>query len=251
MIKIKNKIAIHKMKESGKMLAALFEQLKSIVAVGVTTADIDHWIGKQLEQKGMVSQSKGYHGYRHVSCIAVNDEVVHGVPHDRHALKNGDVVKVDVCASFNGYCADMARPFLLGDCTAEAVKLVAVAQSALDAGIGQAVVKNKLGDISFAIQQEVEKNGFGIVKDFAGHGIGRSMHEDPNVPNYGTPGKGVQLQSGMAFAIEPMITQGSYKIIIDKHDGWTVRTIDGGLAAHVEDTVIVLDDGPFITTRNV
>lgn len=251
MIKIKNKIAIQKMKEAGKVLAALFEDLKSIVTVGVTTADIDNWIEKKLDQKGMVSQTKGYCGYRHVSCIAVNDEVVHGVPHNRTTLKNGDMIKIDVCAAYKGYCADMARPFLLGDCTETTIKLVNVAQLALDAGIEKALVKNKLGDISFAIQQEVEKNGFGIVRDFAGHGIGTSMHESPTVANYGSPGKGLQLQSGMALAIEPMITQRSYKVVVDQKDGWTVRTVDGGLAAHVEDTVLVLDDGPFITTRNV
>lgn len=251
MIKIKNKLAIHKMKESGKMLAELFERLKSVVSAGLTTAYIDEWIEKALQEMKMVSQTKGYHGYRHTSCIAVNDEVVHGVPSDQCVLKVGDVVKIDICASFNGYCADMARPFLIGECTTEAMRLIDVAQSALDAGIMQAIVNNRLGDISFAIQQEVEKHGFGVVRDFAGHGIGKAMHEDPNVPNYGVRGKGVQLQPGMAFAIEPMITQGSYKVTVDKRDGWTVRTVDGGLAAHVEDTVIVLDDGPFITTRIV
>ncbi|RTL05967.1 type I methionyl aminopeptidase [Candidatus Dependentiae bacterium] len=251
MVKIKNKVAIQKMKNSGKMLASLFDQLSSLIVIGMTTADIDRWIEKQLEQKGMVSQTKGYYGYRHVSCIAVNDEVVHGVPHDRSVLKNGDIVKVDVCASFKGYCADMARPFLLGDVSPEAMKLVSVAQVALDKGISQAIVENRLGDISSAVQYEVEKNGFGIVRDFAGHGIGSSMHEAPNIPNYGIAGKGLKLMAGMAFAIEPMITQGSYKVKIDKQDGWTVRTADGLLAAHVEDTVLVLDDGPFITTRNV
>lgn len=251
MIKIKDKVAIQKMKESGRMLAELFEQLKSVVVVGVTTADIDSWIENQLERKGMVSQTKGYYGYRHVSCIAVNDEVVHGVPHNRSVLKDGDMIKVDVCAAFKGYCADMARSFLLGNVNPEALKLTSVAQAALDAGISKAIVHNRLGDISSAVQHEVEKNGFGVVRDFAGHGIGSSMHEAPNVPNYGTAGKGLRLVVGMAFAIEPMITQGSYKVKIDKQDGWTVRTIDGGLAAHVEDTVLILDDGPFITTRNV
>ncbi|HTM06512.1 MAG TPA: type I methionyl aminopeptidase [Patescibacteria group bacterium] len=251
MVKIKNKAAIHKMKESGKMLAGLFEKLKSVVVIGVSTAQIDRWIGKQLQEMGMISQTKGYHDYAHVSCIAVNDQVVHGVPNERCILKSGDIVKVDVCAAYNGYCADMARPFLIDACSPEAIRLVDVAKSALDAGIEQAIVKNSIGDISFAIQQEVEKNGFGVVRDFAGHGIGKSMHEAPNVPNYGTRGKGIQLQSGMAFAIEPMVTEGSHLVTIDKHDGWTVRTIDGGLAAHIEDTVIVLDDGPYITTRTV
>lgn len=251
MIKIKDTIAIEKMVEAGKMLASIFEQLKGVVAVGITTADIDRWLEKTLQSMNMVSQSKGYHGYRHVSCISVNNEVVHGVPHDRRILQEGDMVKIDVCASYKGYCADMARPFLLGQCSPMVIQLTTVAQSALDAGIRQAIVSNTVGDISRAIQEVVEKADFGIVRTFSGHGIGTSMHEEPNVPNYGNRERGIMLRPGMALAIEPMITENSWEVIVDRRDKWTVRTVDGGLAAHVEDTVIILDNGPLITTRNV
>ena len=252
MIIIKNKLAISKMQEAGKRLASLFLALPSVVRVGVTTQMIDDWIAGKLQECQMVSKTKGYCGYKHVSCISINDEVVHGVPTKKRVLKDGDLAKIDICASYDGYCADMARPFFVGESSSvQVVKLVEVAKQALDNGITQATVNNRLYDISAAIQAEIEKHGFGVVRDFAGHGIGKSMHEQPTVPNYGVLGKGIRLQHGMALAIEPMITAGSYQVRIDKSDGWTVRTVDGQLAAHVEDTVIILDDGPCITTRIV
>ena len=159
-------------------------------------------------------------------------------------------MKVDVCASWQGYCADMARSFFVGDASDVAKNLVRVAQSSLDKGIEQMCIGNKLTDISAAIQREVERNGFGVVRDFAGHGIGKKMHEDPEILNYGSAGKGPVLQQGMAFALEPMITVGGYDVFVDQDD-WTVKTQDGSLAAHVEDTIIVTQNGPMIITREV
>jgi methionyl aminopeptidase len=245
----KNKQALDTMRAAGKLLAEIFENVSSVVQPGVSTASIDAWIEQQLCKNNMVSQSKGYKGYKHVSCISVNDVVVHGVPSDLVILQPGDLVKVDVCASWNMYCADMARGFIVGSVQNEkAEHLMMVARQALDKGIAQAVVGNRLYDISAAIQQHVEHHNYGVVKDFAGHGIGKRMHEEPDVPNFGVAGTGMRLLPGMTFAIEPMITQGSYQVYVDK-DGWTVKTKDRLLAAHVEDTIAITENGPEILTR--
>jgi methionyl aminopeptidase len=249
MISIKNKSSISKMEQAGKLLLQIFDEIRSLIKPGVSTLEIDTTIAQELQKRNLVSKSKGYKGYRHVSCISINDEVVHGVPSAQKILKNGDLVKVDVCASWNDYCADMARAYFVGDSNELATKLVAVAQRALDKGIAAARVGNRLGDISAAIQQEVEINGFAVVRDFAGHGIGKVMHEDPEILNYGKPGVGPVLQAGMTFAIEPMITAGSYKVFITE-DGWTVKTADKSLAAHVEDTIVITEGEPKIITRS-
>ena len=245
---VKSKDAITKMRGAGKRLAGIFERMKSIVVVGISTAQIDAWIAQELEKEEMTSQSKGYMGYQHVSCISVNDVIVHGVPSQDIIVQEGDVVKVDVCASWQGYCADMARPFIMGEISQKTKHLLDCAQQSLDKGIQTAVVGNRLYDISYAIQSTVESCGFGVVRDFAGHGIGKTMHENPDLPNFGEPGTGMRLKAGMTFAIEPMITVGSEVVSIDK-DGWTARTQDGSLAAHVEDTVLITETGPEILTR--
>lgn len=245
----KNKQALDKMRTAGKLLAEIFEKVGSVIQQGTSTAAIDAWIEKELIQRQLVSQSKGYKGYRHVSCISVNDVVVHGVPSNQIILNQADLVKVDVCAAWNGYCADMARSFIVGSVSDEKKQhLIVIAQQSLDKGIAQAVAGKRLFDISAAIQQHVEHYGYGVVRDFAGHGIGKRMHEEPDVPNFGVSGTGMRLVTGMTFAIEPMITQGSYEVYVDR-DGWTVKTKDGSLAVHVEDTVAVGDNGPEILTR--
>lgn len=249
MIAIKDKQAIELMTQAGQRLAEIFVRIEKYIKPGISTLEIDSWIAEQLKSAELVSQSMGYHGYQHVSCISVNDEVVHGVPRSHKIVQEGDLVKVDVCAAFKGYCADMARCFFVGQKkNKEAQKLVDAAYASLDRGIEKAVAGARLTDISAAIQQEVENCGFGVVRIFAGHGIGRRMHEEPEILNYGKPGRGPLLRAGMALALEPMITQGSYEVSIDA-DGWTARTVDRSLAAHVEDTVIITDNGPLITTR--
>jgi len=246
---VKNMQALEKMRMAGRLLADIFENISSKIQVGTTTAALDAWIESELNKRQLVSQSKGYKGYKHVSCISVNTVVVHGVPSAQVVLQSGDLVKVDVCAAWQGYCADMARCYIVDNVGNQQVEhLKMVAQQALDKGIAQAVEGNRLFDISAAIQNHVEHFGYGIVRDFAGHGIGKRMHEDPDVPNFGTAGTGMRLRAGMTFAIEPMITQGSYEVYIDR-DGWTVKTKDGSLAAHVEDTVVVGEHGPEILTR--
>lgn len=248
MITIKNKMSIQKMYTAGQLLTEILDALTLLIKPGMSSLDIDSWIEEQLDKKKLIPQCKGYSGYKHVSCISVNDEVVHGVPSKTRILKDGDLVKVDVCASWQGYCADLARCFFVGAVSNDAKKFVSVAQAALDKGIEQAREGNHLSDISAAIQTEIEKHGYGIVKDFAGHGIGKKMHEAPEILNYGKPGQGPILKAGMAFALEPMITMGNFKVHV-MDDGWTVKTVDGSLAAHVEDTVVVTKDKPYIITR--
>jgi len=246
---IKNAQALEKMRKAGKLLAEIFENIKVVIRSGVTTLEIDRWIAEQLQRQQLVSQSLGYHGYNHVSCISVNDMVVHGIPSAHVVLKDGDLVKVDVCAAWQGYCADMARAFIVSDIAKPEVHdFIRVAQESLDAGLAMAVEGNRLYDISAAIQNHVEKHGYGVVRDFAGHAIGKNMHENPDVPNFGYAGTGMRLKEGMTFAIEPMITQGSYLVYVTQ-DGWTVKTKDGSLAMHVEDTVLVGKNGPEILTR--
>jgi len=247
MIHIKNKLSIQKMAQAGSLLSDILCSVEHLIKPGISTAEIDAWIESQLQEKGLVSRVKGYMGYRHVSCISVNDVVVHGVPRAESLLQLGDLVKIDVCASWNGYCADMARSFFVGKPSDQAQKLVDVAYQALKKGIEQARVGNRLSDISSAIQQEVEKHGFGVVRDFAGHGIGKNMHEEPEIVNYGKPGRGPVLCEGMTFAIEPMVTAGAYQVYVTD-DGWTVKTVDRSLAAHVEDTIAITHAGPVILT---
>jgi methionyl aminopeptidase len=249
MIKFKNKQAQEAMITAGRYVALIFESLKTALVSDVTTLEIDHWIMGKLQEFKLISQTIGFQGYKHASCISINDELVHGVPRVDRKIKTGDLVKIDVCAAWQGYCADMARCFVIGNTVvSRADDLVRVAESALAKGIAQALPGKRLGDISAAIQTEVESAGFGVVRDFAGHGIGRKMHEDPEILNYGKAGSGVLLKEGMAFAIEPMITEGNYQVCI-MNDGWTVRTVDGSLAAHVEDTIIITGQGPKIITR--
>lgn len=248
MITIKNKASLDKMYIAGQMLSEIFQQVHEVIIVGTTTLAIDLWFESELIKRGLVPKCKGYMGYKHATCISVNDEVVHGVPNAAKILKKGDLVKVDVCASFKGYCADMARCFFVEEPSPEIKLLVEVAQKALDAGINKACPGNRLSDISAAIQNEIDIYGFGIVRDFAGHGIGKSMHEDPEILNYGEPNEGPILRVGMTFAIEPMVNLGGYDVYITK-DGWTVKTKDKSWAAHVEDTIAIMQDGPKILTR--
>lgn len=248
MIHIKDKSSIRKMAQTGRLLSTLFDALADIMHPGISTAEIDTWIEQQLHKNKMTPCTKGYRGYKHSSCISINDEVVHGVPHPDRFLQIGDLVKVDVCASYGNYCADMARSFFIGEPSGDAKRLVEVAQHALQKGIEKAYVGNRLSDISAAIQEEVEKNNFGVVRDFAGHGIGKKMHEDPEVLNYGASGNGPILREGMTLAIEPMITFGNYDVYVED-DGWTVKTVDRSLAAHVEDTIAITRNGPIILTH--
>jgi methionyl aminopeptidase len=247
MISIKNKQAILKMKTAGKLLAKVLHDIKPLVKAGVTTLQLDAWIENEFRKNHLGPRTKGYKGYKHVSCISLNDEVVHGVPSDKKVLKNGDIVKIDLVASWKGYCADTTRSFFVGEVPEKVRDFVRTARIALNKGIEKAVAGNYLSDISHAIQKEVERNGFSVVRDLAGHGIGKNIHEDPEVLNYGEPGEGPILREGMTLAIEPMITMGKYDIYVAK-DGWTIKTVDKSLAAHEEDTVLITQNKPKVLT---
>lgn len=252
MIVIKNKKALEKMREAGYRLNRIFQVVvPELLVVGHSTAFIDLKIERAIRDAGMVPECKGYGSYRHATCISVNDTIVHGVPSEKIILAPGDVVSIDVVASYKGYCADMARTYVLpGESRFSAVgkEMILVAQQALDEAIALLTPRRHLSDISAHIQKVVEAGGFGVIRDFVGHGIGQRMHEDPQVPNFGRPGEGPLLAPGMTLAIEPMLSEKSYKTVI-LSDGWTVVTVDGGCAVHVEDTVAIGVDGPEVFTR--
>jgi methionyl aminopeptidase len=248
MIIIKNKRAIDYMRQGGKKLARVFDIIRPMLTVGTSTVAIEKTVVALLDKENLKPESRGYRGYQHALCISFNDEVVHGMPHADKIMHEGDVVKIDICASLHGYCVDMARSYIIGYTSQKVLQFIETVQAALDAGISKAMVGNYLSDISAAIQHEVERNGYSVVRDFAGHGIGKSMHEDPEILNYGKPGHGPLLRAGMALAIEPMIAMGDYQVFVAS-DGWTVKTKDGSLAAHVEDTILVTEQGPEIFTR--
>jgi methionyl aminopeptidase len=236
------------MRQAGKLLASLMEEVKELVQPGQNTLGIDAFIEKRMYEVGLRPACKGYAGYRFATCISLNDVIVHGIPSKEVILKSGDFVKIDVVGSYKGYCADMARYFFVGQPHSTAQRMALIAQQALDIAIEKITPGIRLSDISFSIQQHVEHSGFSVIRDFAGHGIGKALHEAPNIPNYGTPGQGPELQEGMTLAIEPMIAEKSFALRI-MDDGWTARTVDGGLAAHVEDTVVVTKNGVEVLTR--
>jgi len=248
MIAIKDKKAIQKMHTAGNLLAQVMQRVKNSVVPGVCSLDIDYFIENNMRELGLQPECKGYAGYKHATCISLNDVIVHGVPSEQVLLKSGDFVKIDVVGSYKGYCADIARYFFVGKVDSGVKDIALVAQKALDKAIEKVAVGARISDLSACIQKEVESKGFNVVREFAGHGIGKQIHEKPDIPNYGEPGKGPMLRAGMTLAIEPMITQGSSQVKI-MSDGWTAKTADGGLAAHVEDTVLVTNDGPIVFTR--
>jgi len=248
MIVIKNKIAIDKMRVAGHKLARIMEEMKEHVKQGVSTAQLDEIIEKKMRTVGLKPVCKGYGGYCYATCISLNDVIVHGIPSKEIVLKSGDFVKIDVVGSYNGYCADMGRYFFVGEIDPIVKKLAKAAQDALDAAIDIAKPGCHLSDLSAAIQAVVEQAGFNVVRDFAGHGIGKNLHEDPEIPNYGVAGQGPVLREGMTLAIEPMITQGDWAVKV-LQDGWTAKTKDGKLSAHVEDTILITKDGAEALTR--
>lgn len=245
---VKNKSAIDKMTIAGQQLALIMEELGSLVVPGVTTYDLDSLIEHKMVARDLKPVCKGYAGYKYATCISVNDVIVHGIPSKETVLKSGDFVKIDLSASYKSYCADTARYFFVGDVDDKVRRIAAVAQKALDAAIEIALPGKRISDISACIQDIVERSGYSVIRVFSGHGIGKDLHEEPDIPNYGKPGRGMVLQDGMTLAIEPMIAEGDYGVTIMK-DGWTARTADGGLSAHVEDTVVVRSGGAQVLTR--
>ncbi len=247
-ILIKSAAEIAKMRTSGIALRQVHEAVRGALRVGASTMDLERAAVAKMEELGAKSAFKGYHSYPAVLCTSVNHEVIHGIPNQRTVLKSGDVVSVDCGVVVDGFYSDCAVTYAVGAPSAATEKLLRVTEASLYAAIDQAQPGNRLGDIAWAVQRLCEAEGYGVVREFVGHGIGKSMHEDPQVPNIGNPGKGPRLKPGMVLAIEPMINAGSAEVKV-LADGWTAITIDGSISAHFEHTVAITKDGPLILTK--
>jgi methionyl aminopeptidase len=244
MVILKRPDEIEKMRASNRIVAEILAALQEKTKPGITTIELDRYSEEMAKKKGAKPAFKGYRGYPFALCASVNAEVVHGMPSNR-ILKSGDIISLDFGVYYKGYYGDAAITVPIGDISEEAMKLLKITEQSLYDGIRQAEVGNRLGDISSVVQNRVEAAGFSVVRDFGGHGIGKRLHEEPHVPNYGIGGRGIELKSGMVLAIEPMVNTGTYKVnILD--NGWTVVTEDGKLSAHFEHTVAITEQGPVI-----
>ena len=246
MITIKSNSELALMREAGRVLSDTLDQLEQACHPGVTTGEIDQLADRLIRKRGAIPGFLGYNGFPRSLCISVNEEVVHGIPGKRE-IADGDLVSLDCGLILDGLWADSGRTVMVGAVTDEAKRLVEVTRESLQRGIDQAVPGNRIGDISAAVQKHVEANGFSVVRNFVGHGIGRNMHEDPQVPNFGVAGAGPLLKPGYALAIEPMVNAGSHEVEM-LPDRWTIITADGKLSAYFEHTVLITDDGPIVAT---
>ncbi len=246
MIPLRSPRELEKIRKSGVVAAAIMKTLLPMVKEEVTTAELDAAAGALMQERGAVSASRGYRGYPANTCISINEEIVHAIPGPRK-VKAGDIVSVDVCVQVDGFYADLARTVPVGAVDEEKKRLIAAARQALDAAIEQARPGNRLFDISHAIEETARKSGFSVVRKFTGHGIGREMHEEPQIPDYGRPHTGPKLLPGMVFAIEAMLNAGTHRVVI-LGDDWTAVTADGRPSAHFEDTVVITAEGPEVLT---
>ena len=248
---IKRPAEIDRMRAAGRILADILEVLKTEIRPGASTGDLDEIAARMMRDAGAVSSFKGYGSnppFPGVICASVNDEVVHGIPSPRRRLAEGDLVSIDIGCIVDGWHADCARTWSVGAVSREVADLIEATRRGMEAGIAAAVPGNRLGDVGHAIESIAHERGYGIVRPFVGHGIGRAMHEEPQVPNYGRPGTGMLIEAGMCFAIEPMFNLGGDEVFV-ADDGWTVRTADAALSAHFENTIAVTVDGPDVLTR--
>ena len=247
-IMIKTPQEIEKMRKSGQILRQVHEAIRPLVVAGVTTQQLEDAANAKIDSFGAKAAFKGYHGFPAALCTSLNEQVVHGMPSEKTVLKDGDILSIDCGVIVDGFYSDAAVTYAIGTPSAKTKRLLAVTQASLEAAIQEAVVGGRLGDISAAVQDMCEAEGFGVVREFVGHGIGKAMHEDPQVPNFGTRGKGPRLKAGMVLAIEPMINAGGAEVKVLK-DGWTAVTVDGSYSAHFEHTVAITKDGPVVLTR--
>ncbi|HUJ18894.1 MAG TPA: type I methionyl aminopeptidase [Nitrospirota bacterium] len=248
MIILKSRQEIEKIRRACVIVADVLEGIVPLIRPGVTTQSLDEFAEKLILSSGAVPAFKGYRGYPKTLCTSVNSQVVHGIPSTDVALVEGDIISVDVGAIVEGFYGDAAKTFPVGRVAPEAERLISVTEEALFKGIAQTRAGNRLFDISAAVQQHVESNGFSVVRDFVGHGIGSNMHEDPQIPNFGERGQGPRIKPGMVFAIEPMVNKGGSATYV-LQDGWTAVTADGSLSAHFEHTVAVTSEGPWVLSR--
>ena len=248
MIIVKNSEQIILMKKAGEITAEALLVAKELIRPGISTKEIDTKIKRFIEKCGAQPSFLGYGGFPGSACISVNDEVIHGIPSDKVILKEGDIVKIDVGARYRGYNGDSARTYPVGKVSDEALRLISVTEGSFHEAMKFTRVGYRIGDIGHAVENFVISNGFSVVREYVGHGVGAELHEDPQIPNYGNAGRGARLYSGMTLAIEPMVNVGKPEVRIMK-DGWTVKTLDGKLSAHYENSVLVTDSDPFILTE--
>ncbi|MBR4050334.1 MAG: type I methionyl aminopeptidase [Clostridia bacterium] len=247
MIVLKTNRELALMREACRISAGALRVAGEAVQPGVTTEEIDRIAYEYIIRQGAKPNFLNYNGFPATACISINDEVIHGIPSKKRIIREGDIVSIDLGATINGYHGDNAATFAAGKISPEAERLINTTRESLYEGIKAAVAGGRIGDISAAVQRYCEERGYSVVRDFVGHGIGTKLHEDPGVPNYGTPGRGVRLLPGMTLAIEPMINAGGYEVR-QLSDGWTIKTKDAGLSAHFEHTVAITNDGPKILT---
>jgi methionyl aminopeptidase len=247
-ILIKTTAEIEKMRRSGQALREVHEAVRPLVLAGASTMDLENAAAAKMDALRAVSAFKGYHGFPAVLCTSINSEVVHGIPSTRRILADGDIISIDCGVIIDGFYSDCAVTYAVGTPSPKTRRLLEITQASLEKAILQAQAGGRLGDISFAVQEMCEAEGFGVVKEFVGHGIGKSMHEDPQVPNFGPRGTGPRLKAGMVLAIEPMINAGGAEVKV-LPDGWTTVTLDGSVSAHFEHTVAITKDGPLVLTR--
>ena len=248
MIELKSPAEIEKMRVAGRIVAGTLELVKEEARPGISTLKLDKLAEEYIRSQGADPAFLNYQGFPATLCISIDHEVVHGIPSEKRIVKEGQLLSVDVGAKKDGYFGDAARTLFIGEPDGTVKKLLEVTQESLQRGIDQAIIGNYLGDISFAVQECAEANGFSVVRDLVGHGIGKKLHEEPQVPNYGSPKSGVQLKEGMTLAIEPMVNVGGWMIKI-LNDNWTVVTKDGSLSAHFENTIVITKTGPEILTK--
>ena len=247
MIQIKNSVQIAAMREAGRITGEALLVAREHVREGISTKELDTLIRRHIEKCGAKPSFLGYCGFPGSACISVNDEVIHGIPSEKKILREGDIVKIDVGAFYKGFHGDSARTIPVGKVSNEALKLIETTRNSFFCGVDALKVGNRMGDVGYAIQSCVEKEGFSVVKRYIGHGVGHELHESPDVPNYGTAGRGTRLCAGMTLAIEPMVNVGTEEVY-ELADGWTVKTRDSSLSAHYENTVALTSDGVIITT---
>lgn len=244
---LKSQREIEQLRRANAIVAEVFEELVKQVVPGVTTLELDQTAERMILEKGGIPAFKGYRGFPRTLCISINEQVVHGIP-DSRRLKDGDLVSIDSGVNYNGYYGDAAITLPVGDVDDQGRRLLEVTEKALYLGIEKARAGNRLSDISYAIQAWVESHGFSVVRDFVGHGIGKALHEDPQIPNYGPPHQGPRLEYGMVLALEPMVNEGTYEVKV-LSDGWTVVTADGKRSAHFEHSILITDEGAEILSR--
>ncbi|MFR1510063.1 MAG: type I methionyl aminopeptidase [Acutalibacteraceae bacterium] len=249
MVILKTDREIEKMKDAGRIASKALELAGEAVEPGISTLEIDDIVRKYIESEGAKPSFLNYGGFPASACISVNNVVIHGIPSKKCIIKSGDIVSIDVGAFFEGFHGDNAATFACGEVSKEAKALIDTTRESLYEGIKMAQIGNRIGDIANAVQRYVEARSYSVVRDFVGHGVGAKLHEDPSVPNYGTPGRGVRLLSGITIAIEPMVNAGTHEVkVLD--DEWTTVTVDGKLSAHFEHTIAITTDGPIILTQS-